>query len=158
MELQEAQAALEAANTQIKEANDKLAAKDAELARYREAEVAKDALAFVEATLPKTIEGIAPAVWELTRARLTESLKAKAPVKDGALDKDAYKTLIESDVKTEVLFLAKLTEGGQIMGMGGAPLDDGTGRAQLIEAHKRNFRDQGYTDDQATRMAEAAVH
>jgi hypothetical protein len=96
-------------------------------------------------------------VWELTRARLAESLKAKAPVKEGALDKAAYQTIVEADVKTEVLFIAKLTEGGKISGMGGAPVDDGTGKAGLIEAHKRNFRDQGYTDEQATRMAESAV-
>jgi hypothetical protein len=156
-ELQEAQAARTTAETALKEANTKVTALETEVARYREADLMKEAATYTEATVPKTIEGIAPAVWELTRARLVETLKAKAPVKDGALDKDAYKTLVEATVKTEVEFLAKLTEGGRITGMGGeVPVADAD-KTALREAHKKNFRDQGYSEDQAEQMAGYAV-
>ena len=107
------------------------------------------------------VVGLAAARHELIaggeRRTHDDVLKAKAPVKDGALDKDAYKTLVEATVKTEVEFLAKLTEGGRITGMGGeVPVADAD-KTALREAHKKNFRDQGYSEDQAEQMAGYAV-
>lgn len=95
-------------NAALKEA----ALKDqTELARLREADILREARTFVSATLPVSLP-------QLTRDRLIESL-GKAPVlKDGQLDKEAFKATISEAVKAEVEYLAKVTGSGAIRGMG----------------------------------------
>ena len=143
-QLQEAQAARETAENELKEAKEKLA-------RFEEAQLQEDATKFVGDTLPTAVEGIIPAVWQITRSRLAESLPAKAVVKDGALDKEATKTIIEAAVSAEVAYLAKLSESGTIKGMGaGASTGDhGDTTAQLEDS----FRTLGLSESAAKTAA-----
>lgn len=55
----------------------------------------------------------------VTKSRLKESLAKNAPVKDGALDGDAFKTLIAEAVNAEVKYLTEAAGLGRIRGMGG---------------------------------------
>jgi hypothetical protein len=59
---------------------------------------------------------------DVTRSRLGESLIGKAPIKDGALDRPAYETLIRETVKGELAYLGQATGlgDGRIRGMGAA--------------------------------------
>jgi hypothetical protein len=94
--------ALEAENAELKQT----------LARLNEAAILREARDFVALTLPVNLP-------ELTRQRLTESLSAKPSLKDGVLDKDAYKTVIEAAATAELKYLAEATGSGRITGMGG---------------------------------------
>ncbi len=67
---------------------------------------------------------------EATKARLSESLPKIAPLKEGALDKDAFKTKIEESIKAEVEYLTKAAGLGKIRGLGESSHDD----EQLDEA------------------------
>lgn len=71
----------------------------------------------------------------LTRNRLIESLSKNPSLKDGALDRDAFKTVIEAAVKEEMDYLAKVAGHGRISGMGSARFDENAG-ATLESAFK----------------------
>lgn len=131
--LREANATLEADNAQLK----------AEMARLREAALLREARDFVAETL-KPIE-----MPELTRTRLVESLAQNPIVKDGALDRDAYKARIEETAKAEITYLAEATGSGQIRGMG-ASTPSGDDKPRLIES----FRRLGMSEEQAKIAAE----
>lgn len=146
-ELQEAQAAREAAEKELAEAKEAQAAAEAENARLKETEILRESVAFVDLTLPKTVEGIAPAVWELTRARLAESLKAAVVVADGAIDTGAFKEAIDVAVAAEVAYLAQITESGKVRGMG--PGGDASTKPDL----KESFRALGLSEAEAETAA-----
>jgi hypothetical protein len=117
-ELQEAQAAREAAETKLTEARTELAqARDEnprlkeENARLREGEILGEARAFVAELLPADLP-------EITRARLLESLAARPVVKDGSLDREAFKAGVEAAAKAEGKYLAQISGRGKIRGMG----------------------------------------
>lgn len=117
----EARALREAASTaQIKltEAEAKLVRLgevETQLARMTEGLLLRDARSFVATELA----GIQ--LPDMTRARLSESLSANPPVKDGALDLDAYRVRIKENAAAELEYLAKVTGAGsgRITGLGG---------------------------------------
>ncbi len=122
--------ALQAENVALKEAG---AARDAEVARLREAAILSQARTLAATTL-RGIE-----MPEITRSRLVESLASNPPVKDGALDTAAFTTAITEAAKAEMDYLAKVTGGGAIRGMGSAPaaeLKAGEAEASLAESFK----------------------
>jgi hypothetical protein len=55
---------------------------------------------------------------DATKKRLTESLPMTAPMKDGALDKDAFSAKIAEAIKAEIEYLTKATGLGSIRGLG----------------------------------------
>lgn len=101
----------------------------AENARLREALLLREAADYVTATLATA------KLPDLTKARLAESLSKSPSVKDGALDKDVFKTVIEAAVKAEAEYLAKVTGGGRIVGMGSSE-PPAFNEAALVESFK----------------------
>lgn len=89
------------------------AERDQELARLREANMLRDARAIVAATLAEA------ALPQMSRDRLTGRLAANPPVKDGALDEAALKANVTEAAKAEVDYLASVTGGSPVRGMGG---------------------------------------
>jgi len=153
IKIQEAVAAREAAETKLREATDKITALEAEkatsaaeLARLKEGELQRQAAGLVDELLPKQVEGIIPGVWDLTRARLAEALPAQVVVKDGALDKDATKEIIEKAVKDEMTYLAKITESGKVRNLGAGPASTD---AETIKALEESFRGLGLSESAA---------
>lgn len=59
-----------------------------------------------------------PSLPEVTRARLMESLAKNPPIKDGALDREAFAKTIETAIKAEVKYLESVADLGQIRGLG----------------------------------------
>ncbi len=98
------------------------AALKAENARLKEALVLREARDFASEVLA---EAKLPGV---TKSRLIENLAVAPVIKDGALDKEAYKTKITEAVKAEIDYLAKVTGSGEIRGMGS------TGESTVSEA------------------------
>ena len=151
-QLQEAVAAREAVETKLTEAQAENTQLKERLARYEQAEVIREAEVFVEGAVPATIEGVAPDLWKLSRDRLVGSLKAKTVVREGKLDTDAMKEVVEAAVKEECEFLEGVVKTGRITGMGASdttPVEE-SARAELVEAFKR----AGMTHDQAVIAAE----
>jgi len=124
----------------------------AENARLNEAQ------AITAATATATEAVKTAKVPDLAKPRIVQSLVEKAPLKDGKLDEDAFKTLIAETIKTETDFFAKLTESGKIRGMGTKPT---TGTEDAAKALKESFKDDfiraGKTAAEADKMAEIAV-
>ena len=85
-----------------------------ENARLKEALALREAARLVSETLVK-IE-----LPEATKARLAESLPKRAPMKDGALDAEAFAKLIGEAVKDEAAYLAQVGGAGSIRGLGEA--------------------------------------
>jgi len=95
-----------------------------ENARLKEAVALRDA---------KDLVGRALSKFDLpnaTKARLLESLPMTAPIKDGVLDNEVFKTVIEKAVKAEIEYLTKAAGLGKIRGLGESSNDD----AELDEA------------------------
>jgi hypothetical protein len=134
----------------LKELEEKL--KEAETDKARLAEVvllreAQDLVADVlkEQDLP-----------DLTRERLRESLSRSPVIKDGELDRDAYKEKITEAVKAEVEYLSKLSESGKIKDLGGSS-GEPSGKVELKESFKLGYRKQGYSEEEAERLAGLAA-
>lgn len=111
-EMNEAQvkALLEAELTPLRAEN---AASKAEAARLRETLALRDAKDFASRKLA-TID--LPAA---TKARLAESLPARATLKDGVLDEAAFAAVVEAAVAEEAAYLKTIGVGsGRIVGMG----------------------------------------
>lgn len=106
--LQEANATLQ---TQLDEAK----ANSARLTEAMAVREAKEALAQMLAKV---------GVPDATKVRLAESLCSNPPMKDGKLDKEAFKTKVEEAVKVEVKYLTEATGMGHIRGMGTSDEDD----------------------------------
>jgi len=111
-ELQEARAEIARLKEADAERAKKDAERDAEIARMREAALLRDAQEFAIAQL-RSVE--LPGV---TRARLAESLAKNPPIKDGALDREAFGTAVTEAAKAEAAYLVAATGGAAIRGMG----------------------------------------
>ncbi len=148
-ELQEAVAAKTAAETALTEAQTKIKDLETSNARLLEGEILREATRFIEESLPTTVEGVAPAVWTLTRTRLADSLGSKVVIKDKAIDKPAFKEAIDAAVKNELDYLAKLTESGTVKDMGGGGGTAGD-KSALVESFKR----AGLSEEEAKTAAE----
>lgn len=148
--LQEAMAAKDTELAQLKEAN---AATVAENARLKEGALLVESRTFVSEALAAVTN-----LPDITKARLLESLAAKPVLKDGALDREAFKTAIDETVKAEVEYVAKLTGKGQITGMGPGTTAGGTQQSGSIkEAFVRVYRAQGKSKEEAEALAEIAA-
>ena len=124
-ELNEARAALTTAN-QAKEAA------EAELAKAREQLLFREAGDFVAAQLA---EAELP---NMTKQRLAKSLATNPPVKEGALDKDVFKTRVETAVaEAQAEIATVLGKTGKVTGNGdGTPVNE-TKLPDLAESRKR---------------------
>lgn len=142
-ELQEANAGLQ---KQLDEAK-------AEAARMKEAALLREAGDQVNAALAKV------SLHAATKARLVEGLVKVAPVKDGALDKEAFKTQIDEAVKAEVKYLSEAAGLGRISGMGASD-EDQTEVIDAEEAEKslvESFRILGLSEKGAKNAAQGRI-
>ena len=144
---------LQEARDQVKATEEKMGELETENARLREVVLLGKAKGFVSGKLAEM------EIPELTKARMTESLSRKPPVKDGELDEDAYEKAIEEAVKAEIAYLAEITGSGRIQGMGGSePAEgDAEGLKKLEESWEQRYLDEGYDAETAKRMAGISV-
>lgn len=56
---------------------------------------------------------------DVTKARLVEAVKLKAPAKDGALDREAFRALVEAAAKDEANYLSRISGLGNVRLAGG---------------------------------------
>ena len=125
----------------------------AEVAKLKEGDLLREAKDYVSEMLA-SLE-----LHELTKDRLIEKLSKNPPIKDGALDKDAYAKAIDEAAKDAVEYIAKVTGSGVIKGMGGTG-DTGAdedGAAKLKDSFKFKFMQEGKSAEEAERMADNAV-
>jgi len=143
--MQEAQAQQE---KKLKESEARAEALMQENARLKEAQILTETAALVAS---KVKEAKVP---EITKARIIEAL-AKAPViKDGRLDVEATTAKIEEAIKAEADYLAKVTGGGKIAGMGGkAPESGGVTVAEAETRLVEEFMSFGLSEAQAKAAA-----
>ena len=125
-----------------------IAAQAAELARLQEALLLRDARDYAGEVLA------AIAMPDLTRARLIEALASKPVLTEGALDRVAYKTLIEAAARTELEYLGKVGGSGAVKGLGGNAPVAGAG---LKESFKTMYLRQGMGLEQAEKLAASAA-
>lgn len=129
----------------LKESNAKLA-KDLEdtnreLARQREANTLREAQDIARAQLATT------SLPEITQERMVPDLAKRVPLKEGAIDQDAFKTLIESAAKNEGDYLAKLG-AGRITGMGDSQPAD-ISEADREKKRTERFQRLGMSESEA---------
>lgn len=116
-----AQAVQEGSDVAEKEMQEALARAQGEIARMREALILRDATDFVRACLGNV------ALPDVTKARLVETLSANPPVREGALDREAFGAAVDAAVTAEGAYLAEAAQWGRVVGMGagqGAPAED----------------------------------
>jgi hypothetical protein len=108
---------LEEAQRQLSEAQKQITAleawKEAQERRDREAALLTEARTVVKAELA------AITLPTQSRDRLTETLVLNAPVKDDALDVEALKAKVTEAAAAEVAYIAAITGGNPVRGMGG---------------------------------------
>lgn len=129
----------------LRETNERLTR---DMARITEAMLLSEAKGFVQ----ETLAGIEmPA---LTRTRLADELAGSPVVKEGRLDREAYRARIQEAAKEELAYLASVTGSGRITGMGG-----GSGRtdtAKIEESQQSleaSFRALGLSESAAKAAA-----
>ena len=129
-ELKEAQGRAETAQKEVADLTEAGEKRDTELARLQESAVMSEAT-----TVAKELLGKVEHLPEITQSRMVESLAKAPPLKDGKLDRDAFATAIDEAAKSEIEYLAKLTESGKISGMGvGGGNDDEANQKSLVES------------------------
>jgi Tfp pilus assembly protein FimV len=111
MEMKELQEAVATLQTQ----NETLAASNA---RLNQALALRDARDMARETLSQI------SLPDATKARVVETLAKNPPMKDGALDREAFATSILEAVKTESAYLEKVVGLGNIRGLGESANDD----------------------------------
>ena len=153
-QLREAQTALTAEIATLKESNTAAEARNSELEteldRLREGNLLREARGVVV----ETLAGIE--MQEPTRARLTESLAKSPPIVDGVLDKDTHVAAIKEAARAEIEYLAGIMGSGKVRGLGDSRTPD-TSEADLTESFKEHYSRQGYTAEQADKLAAIAA-
>lgn len=151
MELTEAkvQEMIAAATTPLQESltatQAKLSTAETDNARLREGLLMRDARDYVVGALNATN------FLESTKVRLIERLAATPPVKDNALDRDAFKTLVEDAIKDERTYLAQYS-GSPVRGMGTHEVKEST--AEEIQARlNESFKAFGLSEEAAKTAA-----
>lgn len=77
---------------------------------------------------------------EATKARLNSRLIGMAPLKEnGDIDGEAFKKIIEAEIKDEGVYLSQLTGGRVVEGMGAAPAGTETDPAKIAEAEDKAY-------------------
>lgn len=115
----------------LEESESREAARDTELSRLREANVVRDANGIVI----ETMAGFT--MPELTRKRLLATLAANPPLKEGAIDREAFVTQITESVTAELAYLTEASGVGVIRGMGSSGDGAGPNLPTLEESDKR---------------------
>jgi hypothetical protein len=93
---------------------------------------------------------------KFVRERIVRDVTADPPVKDGALDRDAFKKQITEAVKSEAEYLVRITGRGTITGLGASiseTVDPAKAGEKAKEDLKESFIALGLTD----KMADKAV-
>lgn len=97
-----------------------------------------------------------PALPDMVKVRLIESLVLAAPVKEGVLDKDAFTKVVEAAIDdTEKEVAEIITKKPGIAGMGESTPDGG--RKHLTEVLTEMHRGFGKDEKEAKALAEAAA-
>ena len=91
---------------------------------------------------------------DVTKQRLQETLTKRATVKDGKLDVEAFKAIVEESIKAEKEYIQKLTEAGKVRGLGGSGT---SGTKTLKESFREAFIRSGMNPDEAERKATIAA-
>ena len=102
--------ALKEANAQLE---GQLKAQGEQLARLREGALLREAGEFA------AVELAAVELPQITKSRLVRNLAANPPIKEHALDREAFKIQISEAVKAETAYLVEAAGIGKITGMGG---------------------------------------
>ena len=139
------------ANAKLEETKEKLLASCAKL---EEALALRDAKGIIaEAVNDKKHE-----LPDVTKTRLIESLTKSAPMKEGKLDEEALKTLIESAVKDAKEYIESLTKTKPgVVGMGesaGHDEDEAGHEARVARKAASYFAERKGTEEECKRMAE----
>jgi hypothetical protein len=117
--------------------------------RLQEALVLRDARDFVSESL-RSVK-----LPDITKERLMESLRSNPPVKDGSLDQETFKSAIDTAVKAEADYLAKVGGLGSPRGIGLTESAGGDGGAKKPEEVTKELEEAltggawGLTDKQA---------
>lgn len=138
---------------QFKEAQELNAKLAADNARLQEALVLRDAKDFVAAELAKST------LPELTKTRLAGQLAANPPLKEGAVDRDAYAARIAEAVKAETEYLQAVAGygAGRIEGMGGQQQQRSDDGAADLKRMTEAFIGMGMSEDEAKIAATGRV-
>lgn len=137
---------LEESKTQLEKDNSELME---EIKRLQEREVLREAKELVLSIVSKS------ELPDITKDRLTESLSRNPITVDGKLDTEKFTQHITEEVSKAVAEVAIITESGKVKGMGESDATDG--RTALKESFKRGYLREGYSDEDAERMAESAA-
>jgi len=151
-EWQTALAAAEAKVVEFKKRVTELTAANAELttngARLAEAVGLRQAQDAIATALSKNT--VLP---DVTKVRITESISTSAPLVEGKLDVAKLAEMIETAVTTETEYIESLSPKPSITGMGGGPSEDTDGAKRLFDRKKKQYLNEGKSEEDATRMA-----
>ena len=90
---------------------------------------------------------------DVTKARLVEAVKLKAPAKDGALDREAFRALVEAAAKDEATYLSNVGGFGHVrLGGGDLVLDEAGAGPSPEEVEKKlaaSFKSLGLSESAA---------
>ncbi len=125
---------------------DQVAALSTQNQRLTEAGLVADAAGYAA----QLLAGVA--LPDVTKARLVESAKLKAPVKDGALDRDAFRALVEAAAKDEAMYLSRVAGAGHVRLSGGElSLEEAAGPSEeeTTKALAATFQSLGLSESAA---------
>ena len=151
-DLAEACAARTAAEAQVATLTTANEAMSTELGSLREAQALSEARGLVSAEVGKAD------LPEITKSRVIESLvKSARLTDDGKLDAAALTEAMTETITSEADYVAKLTESGKVRDQGkSAPTADDA-QAKLEESFAARYARDGYSDEQAKKMAATAA-
>jgi hypothetical protein len=119
-----------------------------EVARLTEARILQEAAVLTGVELQKT------QLPEVTKARILEKVPKTAKIKEGKLDTEALKGVLETTIKAESEYAQKISEAGKIRGFGGGTPED---KKVLQESFEATYLAQGMTAEKAKTMAAIAA-
>ena len=150
-DLEEARTALVAAEARATEVVAQNESMSAELGSLRESVALAEARTLAEAEINKT------ELHAITKARLSESIVAMAKLgEDGKLDVKALTEAMTTEIARESDYVAKLTESGKVRDQGKSDSTDDA-QAKLTESFVTRYVNEGYSPEQAKKMAATAA-
>lgn len=150
-ELQKAHEALAASEAKAAELATANEAMSAELGSLRESVALSEARVLVGGEVGKAD------LPDITKARLTEILVKSAKLAgDGKLDATALTEAVAEAITSEADYVAKLTESGKVRDQGKSTQSDDA-HAKLEESYRVRYAGEGYSDEQAKKMAATAA-
>ena len=94
------------------------------------------------------------------KAKVIDSLtgpKATIPTKEGSLDSETFKVLVESEAKSMGAFVAQLTGGGRVFGMGAAVVPIDAKEAERRKAEEKEEREGAISVFESLGLPKAAA-